>query len=154
MTDLVRKEIHVQSHVPDFADKTFASEISGVAVQRLLFDFENVVSSAEADFDVGLGERFELMNTIYRKTDREVGDPLGITINHRRNLPTDLKERSDIAKVMSDTGFSDWLVAEIMPDPVIPDVQAELDRQEEDRQKELGRELTLAEVEGGEGIEE
>ena len=150
MTDLVRKEIHVQSHVPDFADKTFASEISGVAVQRLLFDFENVVSSAEADFDVGLGERLELMNTIYKKAGREVGDPLGITINHRRNLPTDLKERSDIAKVMSDTGFSDWLVAEIMPDPVIPDVQAELDRQEEDRQKELDRELTLAEADEGE----
>ncbi len=52
---------------------------------------------------------------------------------------------------MSDTGFSDWLVAETMPDPVIPDVQAELDRQEEDRQKELDRELTLADVEGGEG---
>ena len=39
MTNLVRKEIHVQSHVPDLSDKTFASEISGVAVQLLLFDF-------------------------------------------------------------------------------------------------------------------
>ena len=156
MTDLIRNEIHIQSHVPDFTDKTFASEISGVAVERLLFDFENIVSSAEADFDVGLGERFELMNTIYKKKGGSTiqGDPAGITIDHRRNLPSNLAETAGIAQTMKETGFSDWLVADIMPDPVIPDIQQELDRQEEDRQKELARELVVAEAEPGELDEE
>ena len=141
MTDLIRNQIHEQSHVPDFTDKTFASDISGVAVQRLLFDFENVVTSAEANFDEGLYERFALINTIYTKAGRGLTIPDEITINHRRNLPSDLREFAEIAKIMKAAGFSDWLIAEIMPDPVIPDPQEELDRQQEQRERDLEMEM-------------
>ena len=133
MSELIRNEIHSQSHVPDFTSKTFSAEISGVAVQRLLFDFENVVSSAEADFDLGLQERLNLINVIYAKAGRPVGDINDVTISHKRNLPVNLKEFADTAVAMLGAGFSRYLVADIMPDDIIPDVQEELDRQDEER---------------------
>ncbi len=134
MTDLIRNEIHVQSHVPDFNDKTFASDISGVAVKRLLFDFENIVSSAEAGFDIGLQERFELMAAIYRKAGRNLtGKPEDITITHTRNLPSDWKEFADIAKTMKETQFSSEAVIGVMPAEVIPNPEQELKRQKEEQ---------------------
>ena len=133
MTDLIRNEIHVQSHVPDFTNKTFSSDLSGVAVQRLLFDFENVVSSAEADFDLGLQERMELINVIYSKANRPVGVVDDVTISHKRNLPANLKEFAETAMLMLQAGFSRYLIADIMPDDIIPDVEAELARQDEER---------------------
>jgi len=130
MTNLIRQEIHVQSHVPDFSDKTFASDISGVAVQRLLFDFENVVSSAEADFDIGLQERLELMAMIYQKGGRQLeGKPEDITITHTRNLPSDWKESAETGKILKESGFSRETVIRVQPAEVVPDREAELERQ-------------------------
>jgi SPP1 family phage portal protein len=149
MSELIRNQVHIQSHVPDFTDARFAGPISGVAVQRLLFDFENVVSSAEADFDVGLYERIDLLNEFYASAGRLTGD--AVVIDHKRNLPSDLREFADTAKVMSDTGFSRKIVAEVMPDEVIPDADEELARQDEDRDSEVSG-MMRAEIErrGGE----
>ena len=41
MTDLVKNQIHIQSHVPDFAVEKF-SGASGIAIQRLLSYYETV----------------------------------------------------------------------------------------------------------------
>lgn len=129
MTELIREQIHVQSHVPDLSK---FSELSGIAVQRLMFDFENVVSSAEADFDTGLFERLRMISTIMSTRGLGSGDPADVTISHKRNAPLNVKEFADTAKVMKETGFSDYLVADVMPDDIIPDVEAELERQRKD----------------------
>ena len=133
MAKLVKDQIHAQSHVPDFKDMATGT-LSGAAIKRLLFDFENVVSSAEADFDEGLYDRIKLINTIYAKRGGLVDDAASVVINHKRNMPDDLKEFAETAKTMKDAGFSSWLVADIMPDSVVPDVQEELDRQGDDRE--------------------
>lgn len=129
MTDLVREQIHVQSHVPDLGkDK----EMSGIAVQRLMFDFENVVSSAEAEFDTALYERIRLITKFYNTVNRPAGTFDEITISHKRNAPLNLKEFADTAEVMKRAGFSSYLCADIMPDDVVPDVEQELERQQEE----------------------
>lgn len=129
MTDLVREQIHVQSHVPDLGkDK----EMSGIAVQRLMFDFENVVSSAEAEFDTALYERIRLITKFYNTVNRPAGTFDEITISHKRNAPLNLKEFADTAEVMKRAGFSSYLCADIMPDDIVPDVDEELKRQEEE----------------------
>jgi hypothetical protein len=110
------------------------SGVSGVAVQRLMFDFENVVSNAEAEFDTGLLNRIRLISNVYRTMGRADGTFDEITISHKRNAPLNLKEFADTALVMSQTGFSDYLVADVMPDDIIPDVDEELARQKEDRE--------------------
>lgn len=133
MTDLVKDQIHVQSHVPDFATMT-TGDLSGAAISRLLFDFENVVSSAEADFDTGLNERLRLINVIYQKAGRETVEPKDIVITHRRNLPSNLKEFAEIANIMKQAGFSAELIADIMPDDVLPNVETELERQRKEQE--------------------
>lgn len=124
------KLIHTISSVPDFAQFT---DVSGAAVERLMFDFENVVSSAEADFDVGIYERIRLINKIFEITKQPSGDPSSIVITHKRNVAFDLHELAETANIMKQAGFSAEVIAEIMPDQVIPDVQAELDRQAEEQ---------------------
>ena len=133
MAKLVKDEIHTQSHVPDFKELATGT-LSGAAIKRLLFDFENVCSSAEADFDEGLLDRIKLINVIYAKAGRLVDDTQAVTITHKRNMPDDLKEYADTALVMKNAGFSAWLIASIMPDSVIPDPDEELARQKEERE--------------------
>lgn len=134
MTKLVRDQIHIQSHVPDLGSQAFSDGVSGVAIQRLMFDFENVVSSAEAEFDTGLLDRIRMISEVYKKTGRAKGSFDEITISHKRNAPLNLKEYADTALVMSQAGFSRYLQADIMPDDIIPDVEAELQRQDEERE--------------------
>ena len=132
MSDKLKNEIHTQSHVPDFKDMATGS-LSGAAIQRMLFDFENVVSSAEADFDVGLTERIRLIAIAFEKLRVfRGGSPDMISISHKRNLPADLAEKATTAASMKAAGFSRYLIADIMPDDVVPDVEEELRRQDED----------------------
>lgn len=136
MAEFIRDQIHIQSHVPDFT--RMGGDISGEAIKRLLFDFENMVSSAEADFDLGLSERIRLITIILKKIYGEnIGDPDMIIVSHKRNLPLDLKQFAETAVLMKNAGFSSWLIADTMPDDVIPDVQEELDRQEKERKKQV-----------------
>lgn len=130
MEGILRKQIHTQSSVPDFAEFT---DISGAAIERLMFDFENVVSSAEADFDVGLYERIRLINTIWTGTNAgTVLDPGAVTISHKRNVAFDLKGLADVALTMKQAGFSREAVVGIMPESVIPDDSLEIERQLEE----------------------
>jgi len=131
MTALIRDQIHIQSHVPDLGGGAFADGISGVAVDRLMFDFENVVSNAEAEFDTALYERIRMIMAIYKITSRAEGSFDEITISHKRNKPANTKEYSEIALNMKNAGFSDYAIVDYMPDDMIPDTDAELKRQEE-----------------------
>lgn len=132
MSKLLKTEIHTQSHVPDFREMATGT-LSGAAIKRLLFDFENVASSAEADFDTGLYERIRLINMIYGKTGRLVDSERAVVISHKRNLPDDLKEAAETAVSLKNAGFSAYLIADTMPDSVVPDVDEELARQEKER---------------------
>ena len=138
MTTLVREEIHKQSHVPDFAQMAMGGELSGAAIQRLLFDFENVVSSAEGDFDIGLSDRIRLITKIYDFERRGiVGGPEDITISHKRNIPVDLQEFAETSGAMKQAGLSRYLIADIWPDDIIPNVEEELQRQDEEQKSML-----------------
>jgi SPP1 family phage portal protein len=149
MANFIRDQIHVQSHVPDFTGEKM-SGASGIAIQRLLFDFENVVSSAEADFDMGLMERIRLITLLYGKAGRMVGTPDMVSISHKRNVPLDLKQFADTALTMKSAGFSRYVVADVMPDDIIPDVEEELARQDEDSKAMMPDISAIPEVEEGE----
>ena len=137
MAKSLREQIHIQSHVPDF-NYMATGNLSGAAIQRLMFDFENLVSSTEADFDVGLLERIKLKTIIYAKQGRPIGTNDMITISHKRNIPQNLLELAQTATQMKAAGFSSYLIADIMPDDIIPNVQVELRRQKKE-QEELMR---------------
>ena len=134
MCKKVKDEIHTQSHVPDFREMATGT-LSGAAIKRLLFDFENLVSSAEADLDEGLQDRIRLMNIIYGAAGLLTDDTRAVVITHKRNLPDDLKEAADTALVLTNAGFSKRLIAATMPDSVVPDVDAELAEQAAEREQ-------------------
>jgi SPP1 family phage portal protein len=154
MTELIKEQIHTQSHVPDLGSSAFKDGVSGVAIQRLMFDFENVVSNAEAEFDTGLYERIRLITVFYSLTNRADGEFDEITISHKRNAPLNLKEFADTALTMSQTGFSRYLIADIMPDDIIPDVEQELERQDEDREAAMPDVEEIPDVDEEEPVEE
>ncbi len=150
MTNLVREEIHVQSHVPDFTSEKM-NAVSGEAIKRLLFDFENVVSSVEADFDTALYERMNLINAFYtKKTGRVLGDPNTVVISHKRNMPLNLQEFAQAAMTLKGAGFSSYLVADIMPDDIIPNVDEELARQREEQNAMIPDVYGMGEGQGAE----
>jgi hypothetical protein len=74
-----------------------------------------------------------MITAVYKKTGRPNGSFDEITISHKRNAPLNLKEFADTALVMSQAGFSRYLQADIMPDDIVPDVERELERQDEER---------------------
>jgi len=127
MTDLIKQQIHTQSHVPDLASGV---DLSGVAIKRTMFDFENVVSSAEAEFDTGLLERIRMILVVLKLMSRADGTFDEITISHKRNEPVNLMEFADISLKMSQTGLSMESIIEIWPDDIFPSVEQEMERQE------------------------
>jgi SPP1 family phage portal protein len=133
MSGKIREQIHIQSHVPDFTNEKM-SGASGIAIQRLLFDFENVVSSAEADFDIGLKERIRLIAVVLAKLNRATGDQSMITIDHKRNVPLNAQEFAQTALTMKQAGFSSYLVTDNMPDDIVPNTDEELQRQKEEQE--------------------
>lgn len=132
MAGLVRDQIHIQSHVPDLGSDAFKDGASGVAIQRLMFDFENVCSNAEAEFDTALYERIRMITKIYKKNRRASGTFDEITISHKRNAPLNLKEFADTSLVMKNAGFSQYSIVDLWPDDIFPDVEAELEREREE----------------------
>lgn len=136
LADFIKEEIHKQSHVPDFMSERFGGDVSGAAIARMMFDFENLCSAAEGDFNLGLYERLKLIGRIYELTGRGFGGEYDdITITHKRNVPENIKEFAETAVLLKNAGFSSWLIADAMPNDLIPDVELELQRQREEREQ-------------------
>jgi len=63
MSGWIRKEIHKQSHVPDFLEAGATGDaLSGVAIDKLLYDFEFIAATKQALFESGLRKRLELID--------------------------------------------------------------------------------------------
>ena len=139
--DLVGKQlrdmIHIQSHVPDFTSEKMTGA-SGIAIQRLMFDFENLVSSAEADFDRGLYDRMILVAKIMKMLNIADGGPEMVTISHKRNVPLNTQEFAQTALTMQGAGFSRRAIVGIMPEDIIPDIEKELDYEKQEQMAMTG----------------
>lgn len=129
MAKEIREQIHIQSHIPDFTSEKM-NGASGIAIQRLMFDFENLVASAEADFDVGLYDRIKLVTNVLTKLGVTNGYPEMITISHKRNVPLNTIEFAQTAMIMSNAGFSRRAIVGIMPEDIIPNIEKELEYEE------------------------
>lgn len=136
MATQIREQIHIQSHVPDFSQMTGA--LSGAAIDRLLFDFENMVASSEADFDTGLLERIRLITIIYKMTGKAIGTKDDLTISHKRNTPLNLMECAQTSVAMKNAGLSAYSIVDIWPDDVFPNIQIELERQRAEQEAMVG----------------
>jgi hypothetical protein len=73
-----------------------------------------------------------MISKIFKLLGLPVSDPGNISISHKRNVPLNLLEFAQTATAMKAAGFSRYLVADMMPDDIIPDVDEELRRQDKD----------------------
>jgi SPP1 family phage portal protein len=96
MAEWIRKEIHKQSHIPDFIDAGTGDNLSGVAIDKLLYDFEFVAATKEALFRQGLAKRFDLINTILRKSRGVTIDKRDVDIVMQRNVPSNDLENAKV----------------------------------------------------------
>jgi SPP1 family phage portal protein len=96
MSEWIRKEIHKQSHIPDFIDAGSGDNLSGVAIDKLLYDFEFVAATKEALFRQGLAKRFDLINTILRKSRGVTIDKRDVNIVMQRNVPSNDLENAKV----------------------------------------------------------
>lgn len=132
-------EVHKQSGVPDFASKEFAAD-SGIALMYKLMGFENLASGIEKLFKKGEQESIDIINSVlYGSTDRftfiEKSPDKIIKIIMSRNIPEDLKQHLDAAKVMLEVGLSLETIVDSLPN--IEDTEGELERIAEQKEKNM-----------------
>jgi SPP1 family phage portal protein len=120
MAEWIRKEIHKQTHVPDFLDagKT-GDSLSGVAIDKLLYDFEFVAATKEALFKDGLYQRIQLINNVMGQGRAVFGlddSPAGLVdITFNRNKPSNYIENADLAQKYTGILSQQTIIKEFAP---------------------------------------
>ena len=131
MKNRLDADIHKFAKCPNLADKEFASNASGIAIKFKTLGTENLVAIKERKFKRGLQQRLELMSMI-NSVLREGFDWRAIDIIFTRNLPSNDVDIANMVNSLRDIVSDETLLAQI---PFVDDVQAELDRLDEQREK-------------------
>ncbi len=126
MSDWIRKEIHKQSHVPDFLETVSGSAQSGVAISKLLYDFEFICATKEAYFVDGLRDRIRLIDGVLRVRDGGKGLPEDVEIEMHRNKPMDNLENAQVFTAYSGHISEQTLIEHFAP--FVKDAEEELER--------------------------
>ncbi len=131
LKDRLDNDIHKFAKCPNMSDENFASNASGIAIKFKTLGTENIVSIKERKFKKGIQQRLKLINQIDNLLEGEAkwGD---IEIVFTRNLPANETELATMVATLSDIVSDETLLAQI---PFVEDVQAELERLEEQKEK-------------------
>lgn len=132
MKNRLDADIHKFAKCPNLADKEFASNASGIAIKFKTLGTENLVSIKERKFKRGLQQRLELISMI-SSVLREGFDWRAIDIVFSRNLPTNDMDIANMVNSLRDIVSDETLLAQV---PFVEDVQAEMERIDEQREKE------------------
>ena len=131
MKNRLDADIHKFAKCPNLADKEFASNASGIAIKFKTLGTENLVSIKERKFKRGLQQRLELMSMI-NSVLREGFDWRAIDIIFTRNLPSNDVDIANMVNMLRDIVSDETLLAQI---PFVDDVQSEIERVDEQREK-------------------
>ncbi|MGA5590082.1 phage portal protein [Enterococcus mundtii] len=133
--DRVRKDIHEISMIPDLTDENFSGVQSGEAMKYKLFGFEQMTATKQRLFKKGLTRRYRLLFNLKSSiAEIDNSDLKGLRITFTPNLPKAILEE---LKSLVDAG------AELSQETIlglasfIPDVKAELNRVNEETQKQM-----------------
>ena len=137
MQEWIKKEIHKQTHIPDFLDMSIGQEMSGVALDRLLYDLEFICATKETYFKEGLYNRLKFIDSIINVTDAEFIDS-DIEILMQRNKPSDNMLNAQIASQYKQSGLpiTDKTLVERFA-PFVKDVDEEIAEYEKQQEAQL-----------------
>lgn len=96
LAERIRTEIHRQSHVPDFVEEKTGGQLSGIAISKLLYDFEFIAATKELYFKEGLYQRLDLLDAIIGRRDGNIGSREEVNIVMERNIPQNDLENAEV----------------------------------------------------------
>jgi SPP1 family phage portal protein len=133
--DRFERLIYEMLQIPNFNDEKFGSA-SGIAIAYRLIDFENLCSSIEAFFTIGLNRRYELIAEVSNKLNK---DKIGaIEIKFIRNLPFDLAALAETVTKLQEV-LSHETILKLFPKYIVPDVDEEMKKIEKEKQEDTKR---------------
>jgi len=127
--DRFERLIYEMSQTPNFNDDKF-NQKSGIAIAFALVDFENLVSSIESYFTIGLQKRIRLLNAVNEAMFSGT-KPVKMDIKWTRNLPFNFSELADIVVKLMPILSRETLL-KLFPAGIIDDVEAEIKRKQEE----------------------
>ena len=135
LADRLERQFHKSIKIPDMSDDSFAGQnTSGVAIAYKILGMEFKAALVDSYFDTGLQTRFDLVNDVMQVNMNVNPDDYTLEVKHQRNIPADRATLVDIALKLYPI-VSLETVLRMLPEELIPDVERELSRIEEERQE-------------------
>ena len=133
LKDALKTDIHRFSMIPDLSDRTFGSNLSGVAIKYKLMGFEQHVRNKERYFAKTLKKRFELyVNFLSLKGAMEYVPIHRVDVIFTRNMPVNELETSQMIKNLEGIAASETLLGQLS---FVGDAKEEAAKAEREREK-------------------
>lgn len=114
LKNALRTDIHRFSMIPDLSDRTFGSNLSGVAIKYKLMGFEQHVRNKERYLAKALKKRFELyVNFLSLKGAMEFVPIHRVDVVFTRNMPVNELEVSQMIKNLAGIATSETLLGQL-----------------------------------------
>ena len=141
LLDRIKDDMHTISHIPDFKNLSF-SNTSAEAIRLAMWDLDNVCMEKEDNFKEGLHRRYKLIS-IGKNNVKLVDTNTDFEIDFifTRNIPQNVTAELDNA-IKARTFLSQETVLEMIPS-VVPDVQSEIKRIEDEAKKNIDNMFNL-----------
>lgn len=124
LRDCIVEDIHKFAQIPDFSDKQFAGNASGVAMGYKLLSLENLAKVKEQYFRAGLKERLKLFAKYLNIKTVTTMDVSTIDIIFNRKLPVNDLEVAQIIQMLSGRVSNETLLT-LLPQ-LVKDVPEEI----------------------------
>jgi len=134
-SDRFERLIYEMLQIPNFNDKEFGTS-SGIAIAYKLIDFENLCSSIESFFSMGIERRYELISGMAGKQTGVVFEE--INIQWIRNLPFDIKNLSETIEKLQAV-LSEETILKMFPAYIVGNVKEEMERIKEGKEENMER---------------
>lgn len=127
MSDLMRKEIHKQSFIPDVDEISFSGGTSGVTIDKWVYMMEYTAADKEAYMKQGLTKRLELFEAL-----GVISLDGGYEFTFKRNLPSSDRANAEIYNMLYGKGvMTETLMKQYLT--FIKDVTAEMEGAKEEK---------------------
>jgi SPP1 family phage portal protein len=135
MTDLIRKEIHKQSFIPDVDEISFSGGTSGVTIDKWVYMMEYTASDKEAYMKQGLTKRLELFEALGM-----INLDAGYEFTFKRNLPSSDRSNAEIYNMLFGKGITtETLMKQYLQ--FIKDPLAEMEAAKEEKSQSVDTDL-------------
>jgi SPP1 family phage portal protein len=130
LAQALEDDIHKFSQTPDFSDRNFAGNSSGVAMAYKLLSLENLAKVKERFFTEGINKRLKLINAILKIKGAPLAlDTIKIVMN--RTTPVNELELAQIITSLKGSVSTETLLSKL---PFVEDVQKELEKVNAERE--------------------